>query len=192
MCNWKISLLVAAVTLLAACGSTPQSNHYMLSTIGEGTSGNTGPSLGVGPISVPQYLDRNAMVINEDDNKLKIAAFDRWAEPLGDGIQRVLSLNLAELLNTQQVQTFPWPRSSKPRFGIEINVVEFSAKGQSTRLIAKWMLRDLEKDIVLEQKIVKFSTQAKSAEPASIAAAYSELLAMLSREIAGRIPGVDS
>jgi uncharacterized lipoprotein YmbA len=188
MSSWKNLLFVAAALFLTACGSTPQSNHYMLSTIGEGTAGNTGPAIGIGPITVPEYLNRNAMVLNEDSNRLKIAKYDRWAEPMGNGIQRVVAVNLAELLDTQQVDIFPWARSATVQYSVEINVVEFSAHGTSTRLIAKWVLQDVKAGKVLAQKISRLSSQAASAEPASIAAAYSDLLAQLSREIAGKFP----
>lgn len=188
MSTWKLLIITVGTALLLACGSTPQSNHYMLSTLGDGTTGDTGPAIGVGPISVPEYLNRNSMVLNEDNNRLKIAKYDRWAEPLSNGIGRVVAVNLAELLDTQKVQTFPWQRQSPPLYGIEINVIELSAQGNSTRLIAKWVLRDVAANSVLVQKISQLSEQADSAEPASIAAAYSDLLASLSREIAGKIP----
>lgn len=182
----KLTALVFTL-LLAACGSTPQSDYYILSTMPGGSAGNTGPFVGVGPITVPQYLDRKGMVTRSDRNHLKISTFQRWAEPLPDGVQRVMAVNLATLLDTQQVTTFPWLRSAAPDYGVELNVVELSAEGNSARLIVKWVLRDVVADQVLEQQISSLTREMDDTQPASIAAAYSELLGDLSQKIANRI-----
>lgn len=184
--TWKLLTLLLAL-LISACGSTPQSDYYILSTLPDDTGGNTGPFIGVGPITVPQYLDRKGIVTREDSNHLKISSFHRWAEPLPDGVQRVVAVNLAGLLDTEQVTTFPWLRSTPPEYGVEMNVVELSAEGRNTRLVVKWVLRDLADNAVIEQRISNYTRQAGGAEPGDIAAAYSDLLAQLSRDIAARI-----
>ena len=181
--TWKLPALLLTL-LLAGCGSTPQSDYYILSTLPGDAGGNTGPFIGVGPITVPQYLDRKGIVTREDDNHLKISSFHRWAEPLPDGVQRVVAVNLASLLDTQQVAIFPWLRSTSPDYGIEMNVVELSSVGKDTRLIVKWVLRDIAAGMVVEQRISNFQHRANGEEPGEIAAAYSELLAKLSQDIA--------
>lgn len=182
-----LAILIMAA-LVSGCGSTPQSDHYILTAFSGEAPGNSGPSIGVGPVTVPEFLNRQAMVINQDDHKLRIAKYDRWAEPLIDGVRRVMAVNLASLLDTQKVQTFPWLRSDPPRFGLEINIIEFSAQDSSTRLIAKWILRNISENQIIEQRFSNLDVQAADSSPASIAEAYSELLAQLSREIASEFP----
>ena len=170
--------------LLGACGSTPPSNYYMLSANAGGMPGSGGPSLGIGPIEVPEYLRRNIMVLNRDSHRLTLAEYDRWAEPLEDGIGRVVALNLAVLLDTQQVQRHPWRRHSPPQFGISVQVIQMSLQGNHASLVTQWRITDVATDTVIAQKISKFSVSAGSAGPEAVAGAYSVLLLQLSEEIA--------
>ena len=93
---WLLSLGL----LLAGCGSSPANNFYVLSAHPFPAPSGATPALGVGPITIPEYLGRQNMVYNRVENTLQVASLDMWAEPLGDGVQRVLILNLTGLLNT--------------------------------------------------------------------------------------------
>ena len=62
-------------------------------------------------MTIPEYLNRENMVFNSEENALFIADSDRWAEPLQKGIQRVLAMNLASLLDTQNIRLHPWARN---------------------------------------------------------------------------------
>jgi uncharacterized lipoprotein YmbA len=173
--------------LLSGCGSTPRSDYYVLSADAPGQPGTSGPAIGVGPVTVPEYLKRGPMVINRDTHRLTLAEFDRWAEPLDFGIRRVVSVNLAVLLDTQEVQNFPWRRDTPPRFGISISVAQFSVKDTEAILIAEWSILDVEARHMKEQRISRFTTSADSNEAESVAAAYSNLLLQLSETIADSI-----
>ena len=65
-----------------------------------GTAAAQGPVIGVGPITVPKYLDRPQIVTRSGRNQLALGEFDRWAEPLQDNVLRVLAENLAFLIPT--------------------------------------------------------------------------------------------
>ena len=59
------------------------------------------------------------MVLSRDGHQINVSEFDRWAEPLEAGISRVLILNLAALMNSQEVYAFPWrSRSGIRRAGL--------------------------------------------------------------------------
>lgn len=115
MTRFRAFSAVAALMLLAACGSSPQHNFYLLSAESRGGATGQSPSLGIGPIEIPEYLNRSSLVFSRGSNQLHIASFERWAEPLDDGIQRVLGLNLAAQLGTQNIRPYPWQRLSAPR-----------------------------------------------------------------------------
>jgi hypothetical protein len=159
----------------------------MLSANAKGSMGSEGPSIGVGPITVPEYLKRREMVLNRSANRLDLADFDRWAEPLDAGILRVTALNLSLLLKTQQVQTFPWRRSNLPGFGVSIAVIQFSMKGKQALLVAEWTITNPATGDALAQHISHLETTASGGEPEDVAAAYSDLLKELSEEIAATI-----
>ncbi len=133
---WLLSLGL----LLAGCGSSPPNNFYVLSAHEFPAPSGTAPALGVGPISIPEYLGRQNMVYNRVDNTLQVASQDMWAEPLGNGIQRVLVLNLTGLLNTQNVSIFPWRPERAPEFGVEVNLLQLDANENEAMLTADWLV----------------------------------------------------
>jgi uncharacterized lipoprotein YmbA len=183
--KWTLCLLLTG--LITACGSTPRSDYYMLSANAKGLSGSEGPAIGIGPVTVPEYLKRREMVLNRSANRLDLADFDRWAEPLDAGILRVTALNLSLLLKTQQVQTFPWRRSNLPDFGISIAVIQFSMKGKQALLVAQWTITTPATGDAVAQHISHLETSAAGGDPENVAAAYSDLLEELSEEIATAI-----
>jgi uncharacterized lipoprotein YmbA len=187
MIHAKILLAALLLMLLGACGSSPPNHYYMLSADASGMPGRGGPSLGVGPIQVPEYLRRKNMVLNRDSHQLTLAEYERWAEPLEDGINRVLALNLAILLDTQEVQRYPWRRHSPPQFGISVSVVQMSLQGRQAGLVTEWKITDPETGDIRVQKISQFQLSTHSDGAEAVAAAYSKLLLQLSEEIAAEI-----
>ena len=50
------------------------------------TAAARGPVIGVGPITLPKYLDRPQIVSRASRNQLALGEFDRWAEPLQENV----------------------------------------------------------------------------------------------------------
>lgn len=183
------ALLAAIILSLAACGSTPPSDYYVLAArSGDIPTGDT-PSVGVGPISIPEYLNRNSMVFNRDENKLEIATFARWAEPLESGISRVLSLNLAANLNTEDIQIFPWHSTRAPDYAVGVRLLGLDSNKRRAQLVAEWSLRKGGAQATETRRIVRLekTNGADTPTPDDMAAAYSELLGELSDVIAKAI-----
>ncbi|MEP1593912.1 MAG: PqiC family protein, partial [Halieaceae bacterium] len=135
------------------------------------------------------YLNRNSMVFNRDGNKLKIATYARWAEPLESGISRVLSLNLATKLNTEDIQVFPWHPTRSPDYAVGLRLLGLDSNNQRARLVAEWSLRKGGEDGTEKRRIVRLETATAASEmsPNDVAAAYSDLLGQLSDTIARAI-----
>lgn len=186
-----IRLIAAlALLLLAGCGTTPPSTYHLLDARGTTLPSGDSPSLGVGPIMIPEYLNRNGLVYRKDSNTLEIASYERWAEPLADGIERVLSLNLASLLDTQNVRTFPWNRSRAPQFSVRVRIVALDAKPAKAELVAEWLLlQPGDPDTELTRQLTTLSAPlgGDTAGGAAVASAYSDLLMQLSERISAEI-----
>lgn len=184
--GWPV---LGLLLLLGACGSSPRTNHYLL-TAGEMPvpTGHT-PSLGIGPIEIPQYLNRNALVYRRDGNQLQVSGQDRWAEPLTDGMQRILAINLAGLLDTVDVSYFPWHPRRTPDFGIKVTVLNLDANDRRARLVAEWLVYAGTTDAPVARRISDLRQDLPAGElsPGQVAPAYSELLYQLSAIIAGEI-----
>ncbi len=175
--------------ILLGCGSTPASKYYLLSAQAKKIPSGTSPSVGVGPIEIPEYLNRHAMVYNREGNRLHIASFERWAEPLDSSILRVIRLNLASTLNTQDVQAFPWNRSSRPEYGIAITILNLDANNKSAKLIVEWHLSRPQSEETLMRRIdtLQIDLPKGDVNATEVAAAYSELFYQLSSKIAAEI-----
>ena len=59
--------------------------------------------LALKPVEVPAYLRSKSMVVRLGTNEIHFAEFDRWAEPLDEGIGRVMKEALGSAGNIQAV-----------------------------------------------------------------------------------------
>ena len=91
----------------------------------------------------PAYLDRPQIVTHQSANQLKLAEYDRWAEPLGDNFSRVLARNIGGLMPGSKVLQLP-QRQSPQRidYQIELDIIRFDIdEFNKGRLIAQWTIR---------------------------------------------------
>lgn len=182
-------VFAALCTLLCACTDTRTSNYYMLTAFtGPAPTGNH-PSLGIGPIEVPRYLNRTSMVYGKEANQVTVSSYERWAEPLADGIERVLGFNLAANLNTQSIQSYPWSREGAPDYGIRVNILLLDANTDTATMTAEWRVLTGPDRRLVSHRISQLSLPMTDTAtyPASIAPAYSQLLLNLSEEIAATV-----
>src|SRR5215510_9581466 len=127
-----LTLCVVALLMLSGClGSTPPTQFYLVPSM---TGGDTAPpasagqrdlTLGVGPVTVPPYLDRSQIVTRTSRAKLALADFDQWAGPLSDTIARVLAEDLSLLIPTERVVLYPWSRAIDPDYQVTVEVLQF-------------------------------------------------------------------
>ena len=175
--------------LLAACGSSPPNQFYRL-TSGTGSPGTEQqPSLGIGPVEIPEFLNRSALVYTRGENQLQIAGNEVWAEPLAEGVQRVLSLNLAQLLNTGNLSYFPWDTRHQPEYGVRVRVLDLDADAQQATLTADWVLYRPATSEIISKRISQHTKPLSTGTfaPSELPAVYSALLYQLSETIAAAI-----
>lgn len=185
----KIAGCLCLSLWLTACGSSPPSNFYRLTPTVVPTPGNQQPSLGIGPVDIPEFLDRNAMVYTRDGNQLSITGTERWAEPLDIGIKRVVGLNLSQLLHSENLRFFPWDVRQAPDYGVRITVLDLDASDGRATLVADWQVYSPGNGSVISRRISQFSRPLASGQtvPAELPAAYSALLYQLSETVAAAI-----
>lgn len=185
----SVTSALALMLLLASCGSSPPNNYYLLSAHDVPAATGETPSVGVGPIEIPEYLSRESMVYNRASNTLQVATLDLWAEPLVNGVQRVMVLNLAGLLNTQDVSFFPWHPKRAPEYGVKVNLLQLEATGQQVLLTAEWLVYRPKSAEPVQRRISKLRSTLAAGTPEAeqVAAAYSDMLFQLSEIIAAAI-----
>lgn len=140
--------------------------------------------LGIGPIKLPEYLDRPQIMSRTGGNELEYTEFHQWAEPLKDNFARVLGENLSVLIPTNQIYLFPWRRSAGIDYQLEVDVISFegSLEGDSV-LTVRWTLygKDRDKALILEKSTFKQTATGKDYE--AMVSALNQTLEQFSRVI---------
>lgn len=176
------------------CASTPASRFYTLNPLsGAETAGETqflsqGPTLGLGPVRFPGYLERPGIVTRSGGNTIEIAEYDLWAGSLREDFLRVLSGNLAYLLKTDKIAIYPFTGTVPLDIRIILTLNRFEGTlGGEAVLEATWHILEAKgkkEGVIKRSRIVE--AVAGSDYP-SLVAAQSRSLEKLSREIAEAI-----
>jgi len=186
----RVLLISLALPLaVVSCGTTPASKYYLLSADVTEFPTNSSPSLGIGPIEIPEYLNRNSLIYNREGNRLHVASFERWAEPLDNNVERVIRLNLASMLNTGNVQGYPWPNNERPDYAVAVTILNLDANSERAKLVVEWQVRrpSTKETIIRRMSSLQTNMPGGPVTAAEVAPAYSNLLFQLSEIIAGEI-----
>ena len=197
----KFTLLVLfSALMLAGCrSSAPPVEFYTLNPLtGLEEKTNTPEpdqklSIGVGPVEIPQILDRPQIVTRSGPNKLKIDEFHRWAGRLDEDFARVLAENISLLLGTDLVAVYPWQTDFKPHYRIALEVWYFEGQwGQDVLLEVSWALasQESQKPQTVRKSVIREPLSATNYE--ELVAVKSRAIAQLSREIVQEIRNLQS
>jgi uncharacterized protein len=174
---------VAALTLAAACTSTP-ARFYTLTAVAAPVTTTSRLSIAVGPVSIPSTVDRPQIVVNASANQLTLDDYHRWASPLQDNLVHVIAENLVALLGTSRVSLYPQPLSADVDYRVQVEIRNFeSTPGKSAALDAVWTIRR-SRDGKIESGRVSVREPLADANYDALAEAHSRAVAKLSRDIA--------
>ena len=186
-------LIGVSLSLLLAwgCASSPASRLYTLSSLSGPVKAKTeqplsqGPTIGLGPIRFPDYLDRPGIVTRSSGNTIEIAEFDLWAGSLKEDFIRVLAENLSILLETDKMVLYPYIGIVPTDFKIGINLNRFEgAPGDRVVLEATWVVLegpDKKEGVVQKSQITE---PVSGSDYQALVAAQSRAVEKLGREIA--------
>lgn len=192
--------IVAAALLLSGCLSsftTPQpdrTRYYALTAQADGDAAAAGLgdiTLGVGPVRLPGYLDREELVTRAAQNRFDVSQDDRWIEPLEENVSQVVAQNLYALLKSERIVRYPWPASRRITHQLEIEMIRFEPTASNeAQLAARWLIVDAstKQPLVNKTTVAKRPIQGGTKEAA--VDALSGTLADLSRDIAETIRSV--
>ena len=148
-------------------------------------------SVGLGPIELPGYLDRQQIATRTSTNRLSYSETDRWATPLAESFSRVLGQNISHLVNPAQMIQFPWQSIDAPDYQVKIEVLQFEGSSdQEAWLTARWTVIDRNKKILIGQRS-RLHRRAGSLSTEDFVKALSETLGDLSRDILKTLLSID-
>jgi uncharacterized lipoprotein YmbA len=185
------------LTCAGCVGGSPTTRFYVLTPL-EGVdrsnptaTATTALAVGIQRVALPDYLNRPQIVTRIGPSQLAFAEFDRWASPLVNEFSRVLGENLRALIPSDQVVVFPWPQTAHLDYEVTVDVAQFEGRrGGDCSLVARWSIYGRETRAVVRAGTSSLSEPTKGGDYNAIAAAQSQLIATLSREIAAALHAI--
>ncbi|MGO9377289.1 MAG: membrane integrity-associated transporter subunit PqiC [Dissulfurispiraceae bacterium] len=190
-------VLGALIFTLTGCGGSAPSKFYQLSSLETQSmvSRDISPEhsliVAVGPVRMPDYLDRPQIVTRSGKNELTLAEFDRWGGSLDNDVVRVLAADISAMLPADRFFVSQWSPildSQVPvSYRVEVLADRFEgALGGSVTLRAQWAIFGKDK-VLLFKKESTISEQANDNSYDALVDAMSKTLERLSREISSAI-----
>jgi len=186
----KVFILSMIFCLLAACGSSPKVNNYLLHN-------EYADEIAVLSINAPKvlmksfvlvdYLNRPQIVTRKGQVILEVHEFDRWAEPL-----KTLFLNafneamLQQAINISQQKQF---RDELFDYQLNLQLMQFEVSDkQQAHLKVKWRLLDASgsKALISHTELIRVPV-AEGVGFSQKVKAQSETINLLSLRIANKI-----
>ena len=187
-------LLAASLAIVAGCGTPAKLNYYTLSSQGPAAPAAVPAaarpiSVYVGPVTIPETVDRPQMVFRVDANQVEIADLERWAEPLKAAIPRLVAETLAREVAGSTVMT---SRQSATldfdyRVALDVQRFDFSA-GDGSAVDVLWTIRAAKGAPRTGRTEAREAGGSRDAQ--AMAAAHSRALEKVARDIAAAIRGM--
>jgi len=180
-----LALLLAA----AACGSpAPRERYFTLAVPDRGGAppASDKPSIFVGPVSVPEAVDRTQMVLATGPNQVDVSDDDRWAELPRNAIARAIGETLGRELGTSRVFSSRTAAGTPVDYRVSIEVRRFdSSLADGATIDAVWTITSPAGPARTGHAFAH--EPAASHDPAGVAAAHGRALERIGRAIARTI-----
>ncbi len=194
---------LAASFCLAGCAVSDPTQYYTLGPAAAGSvesranastprsvvAGTGTVTIGVGPVIVPSYLDRSQIVTRTSADQVELSMFHRWAEPLADGIARILAEEIGARVPSERIVMFPW-RGTVARaiqYQVVVAVVRFDGRpGGDVTLDTRWRILGRDGDELAFRRSTVVEAAAGPGYERMVAAMARALVA-LGREMAAEI-----
>ena len=190
----RFASLAAVALVVTGClgsGTTRSPQLFVLSAAADLAAPESERSqlrLGVGPVALPERLNRPQIVTRSGDHEVILSEFSQWAEPLEKGFTEILSENLSRLISTDRVVVYPWPTRTKIDLKVEVEVTRFAGQpGGDVALAARWRLVQGNGSERLSLRLSSYTEPIGASSPEALVAAMSRALGSLSRDIASAI-----
>lgn len=150
--------------------------------------------IGLKTVEVPAYLGSRSMVVRTGTNEIHLAEFDRWAEPLDQGIGRVMKENLSSApnvasvtLNSRGEDSLDWEVAIRI---LTCEGVRAENRSSSIRFAAMWQVRAVGTNSAATKRggFTAGKVPWDGITYAQLAGQLSEAIAGASTKLAGDLP----
>jgi uncharacterized lipoprotein YmbA len=141
----------------------------------------------VGPVAVPDSVDRWPMVLHNSANQVDLNEEHRWAEPVKTAIPRVVGEHLMRLLNTTRVMSSRIGTSLDVDYRVALEVQRFdSSLRDGATIEVLWTITGKRAGGVRSGRS-SVHEPATTATPEGVAAAHSRALGRVAADIAAAL-----
>ena len=181
--------LVPAALALSGCAS-PEPAYFTLAPV-PGTPRSGGPKLvELQRPGLAGYLDRPGIVRANSAVQLNVAANERWGEPLGDLIGRILAEDLNQRLTGSSVFTTAGSISAQPDARIELDVQRFDADASGAVVLLAQVAVSRGRRANAATRTVRLTQRPAGPATRDLVAAMSTVLGGLADTLAAMLRGV--
>lgn len=178
-----------AVLLLAGCSSA-KPRYYTLQAPSPAASSSlvdsAQPAVLVGPVNLPEAVDRSQFVLRTGDNTVDISDAHRWAEPLKSQIARVLIAQLSQQLGDRRVAALGMSAIGEQDWRVMLDIQSFeSSLSDGAAIEARWTLSRAKGKAVNGRSVAREALDGEGHQ--ALAAAHGRALARISRDIAAAV-----
>jgi uncharacterized lipoprotein YmbA len=192
-----LPIILMILVLLGCSSNSPSPKFYTLSSLilpGHAeppASKGKANVFGIGPVSIPDYLDKPQIVTRAPANELLLSEFNLWGGSLKTDVHRVLIENISLLLASEPVTVVGWKTYVPGAYRIPVYLLRFDAVPDGSLFLeAKWGIVAQDGRPVVAIRESSITKPVRGKEYSDIISAMSDALADLSKEIASAIKGV--
>lgn len=183
---------LTAAALLGACANPgPPAQLYQLRAAAPGVVSAQPQGAGVQvlqllAVSLPEMLERDAIVVSQGRSGVQALGGHRWAEPLRDAVPRLLRHDLALWLAVPQVWTAPLPPGVVAQRQLRVELITFQAdeSRRQVQLMARWTLSDATGSKPVSTGVHELATPVQGGDVDALVAAHRLALWQLAQAIA--------
>lgn len=186
-----LAVLGLALFALAGCGRSTPTNYYLLESGMTPTTADDLPptTLRVAMVEVPNYLNRNNIVSRvAGETRLILAEFHLWAEPVSNGVRRVVEETLTPPLLEAGVTVLPTGTANGGDYVLLLDVQRLDGNfNEKAVLESRWSLLDRH-DARLAEGIFAAEEEVAGSDYNILVGAESRLVRRLGDYLAQKLP----
>jgi uncharacterized lipoprotein YmbA len=190
-----VAAIILLFFVLGGCvGKSPPPRFYRLTSLVESQPemlqkrATENIAVGIGPVTVADYLDQAKIVTRSSENEIERAEFDQWSGSFKNNVTEVLAENLSNLLGSERISLYPWRSYIAVDYQLVVNISRCDGRlGKDVVMTAQWSVYKGKEKQLVAMKRSSIPQAVDSSEYAALVSAYSRALGELSREISETI-----
>ncbi|MDH3510116.1 MAG: PqiC family protein [Gammaproteobacteria bacterium] len=186
----QVATTACIALLLGACASSPPVQFYALDSVPRNIGQEIGGiNIGLGPMTFPDYLKRPQIVTRTAGSEIKLAEFQRWAEPVDRSFSRILASNVDDMLESAIVVVFPYNMNIRVDMRVIGRVFRFDTNTAGLAVLdVQWAAGDGKGGNIVEPRRLHYEAQASDPQDYdAIVLALNETLDAFSRDMAAAL-----